>query len=131
LLGEVTAQDFDEGATRYVLHVPYSAPHAELAALDAWYVGEHDAMVMRCAEWTAIRRYEPVEGSTADWSRLVVHELLGAEVLNSPYVRESMATPQRRRFAEHDWFGAGGRHVLPIVVPSQAKQGSRASTTSR
>lgn len=114
LLGERTAPTFDETDTTFLLHVPYVVPDAEADDLDSWYLDEHDEMVMRCTDWTAVRRYLPSAESTAPWTRLVVHELRSGDVLTSPFVQEAMQTDARRGFAARPWFLAGGR--TPVAV---------------
>lgn len=116
LLGERTAAAFDEADTTFLLHMPYVAPAAETDDLDAWYIGEHDELVMRCTDWMAVRRYCPLAGSTAPWTRLIVHELHAGDVLASPFVEEAMQTEARRRFAQRPWFLAEGRTPVEVLA---------------
>jgi hypothetical protein len=118
LLGERVSPRFHESDSTFLLHVPYTVPADEVDELDSWYTTEHEEMVMSCRDWTAVRRYRPLAGSTAPWNRLIVHELLTGDVLSSASVRAAMATPARHDFARRPWFLAGGRMPVALIETS-------------
>ncbi len=104
------------GEADWAMIIAYAVPEAELEELDAWYVDEHIEMLLRCPDWLRTRRYEVLQSVNADWNRLVVHSLASPGVLDSPEVRESMATPWRQSFASRSWFLTGGRDPVRLVT---------------
>ncbi|MGK2955803.1 MAG: hypothetical protein ACSLFI_09070 [Solirubrobacterales bacterium] len=100
----------------WAMIIAYAVPEPELEELDAWYVDEHIEMLLRCPDWLRTRRYEILQSVNADWNRLVVHSLASPDVLGSPEVRESMATPWRQSFASRPWFLTGGRDPVRLVT---------------
>lgn len=115
LLGDEGERSVEAG---WAMIIAYAVPEAELEELDAWYVEEHIEMLLRCPDWLRTRRYEILRGENAGWNRLVVHSLASPGILESPEVRESMATPWRQSFAPRPWFLTGGRDPVRLVTDS-------------
>jgi hypothetical protein len=115
LLSEVpTGSDVLAGAP-HMMAVAFAAPPDEVEELDGWYAGEHTRMLLRASLWTQVRvhRVESITG--ADWSRLALHALADASVIDQPEVAESRETPARRRLAARPWFFTEGRPVLAAL----------------
>lgn len=99
-------------APTHLLPVTYAIDGADLEDLDAWYVQEHAGLLLTCPDWHRVRRCAASHVVGIPWTRVILHDLTSAQVLESPQVVASMNTEWRTRLAETPWFLAGGREIL-------------------
>lgn len=108
----VSQPDYAMNERTNLMPMPFSAPGASLALLDAFYSEEHTPMLMKCANWRRARRCEVQPLAGERWNRLVLHDLRGDAVFADPAVQATRATPWMSRMTEHAWFTAAPRRIL-------------------
>lgn len=89
----------------------FNVPTDRLADFDAWYEQDHAPILMKCAQWLGIRRFDIVDGDPVPFNRLAIHYLADRAALDSPERAEARATPWRARIAAEPWF-AGSYKVF-------------------
>ena len=96
----------------HLLPVTYTIDGADLDDLDEWYVQEHAGLLLTCPDWHRVRRCATSDVVGNPWTRVILHDLTSAAVLQTPEIVASMNTEWRTRLAETSWFLAGGREIL-------------------
>jgi hypothetical protein len=100
------------GAPTHVLMVPFAAPADQIEDLDRWYAEEHIDWLLSVPGWLRTRRFDVFEARGEDWTRVVLHDLAGEDLIRHPEVVRSQQTEWRKHFSSDDWFMAGGRSPL-------------------
>lgn len=110
---ELLSEDGDLAADghTHLLPVVYDVTGAQLDDLDAWYLDEHVGMLLACPDWLSVRRYAVHDPVGEVWTRVVLHELSSPDVMTTPEVLASLATPWRRALARQPWFFLGGGRI--------------------
>jgi hypothetical protein len=96
----------------YLMPVAMNVPRSELPELDRWYEEEHIDLLLRCADWLQVVRYELRSLTGHRWNRLALHPLATTTPFAELPVQEAVSTPWRLRLAARHWFLQGGRAVL-------------------
>jgi hypothetical protein len=88
-----------------VIHaVWFEVPESDRPEFNDWYEREHIPILMKCADWLMVRRYDVRNGEPERFTNLSLHYLQREEALSSPERQEARATEWRARLAERDWF---------------------------
>lgn len=108
--GEVRWQSgHSPGSPAVVFVVRFPVPQDQLAEFDEWFTGEHGPMLLRADQWWRSRLVACADGAL---TRMAVHELGHADVLDSPERAEAGATPATARLLSRPWFADVDRFVL-------------------
>lgn len=125
---DCVASDREAAQSAPVLYaVWFDVPASRLEAFDDWYRNDHVPLLLECADWRMVRRFEVVDGQPAAGNRLALHYLQREEALDSPERRKARASPWRERLAAEPWFKGryqvfrrlGERFTPPAADPSQ------------
>lgn len=84
----------------------FSVPDDRAKEFNAWYEEEHSPMLLKCADWLAVRRFDVFDGEPQPWTHLALHYLRDASALDSPELEAARNTEWRNRLAEEQWFRA-------------------------
>lgn len=95
----------------HLMPVAYAVDGSERDNLDAWYLEEHLDLLLRAPYWLRSRRYERIDGVGTPWTRIILHDLAVATVMQRPEIRSAISTEWRERLAQRPWFLEGGRQV--------------------
>lgn len=99
--------------------VSFTVPASDMSEFDAWNEQEHVPMLMGCADWLEVRRFDVVGGEPEGYTRLTLHYLRSKAALDSPERTAARGTPWRKRLAERPWF-KGDYAVFEAFRPRQA-----------
>lgn len=101
--------------------VAFAVPGEAAARFDDWYETEHVPMLMQADGWLRVRRFGPRPGSDGPpWTRLALHELRSASVMDAPEREAARATPRRARLAAEPWFSPSGRWLYRPIHTAHA-----------
>jgi hypothetical protein len=115
-IGDTGARD----SVRYLYLVTFAVPVEAQDEFDAWYADDHVPTLMRCADWSRIRRYAIVDSDPAGVTRAALHEIGDLASLGSPERREARESPWRARLAEKPWFGTARYAVYEVAASFSA-----------
>ena len=84
--------------------VAFPVPDQHLSDFDQWYDGDHAPHVMQDPGWLGIRRFHVEASIPAGFTRLALHYLASANVLDGASRRKARQTEWRQRMAAEPWF---------------------------
>jgi hypothetical protein len=87
-----------------IFAVFFAVPPEGAGEFDAWYETEHVPMLMECADWLMVRRFEITDGVPQPFTRLALHYLADERALASPERERARNTDWRNRLAKNEWF---------------------------
>jgi len=85
----------------------FSVPDDQADDFNRWYEEEHIPMLLKCADWLRVRRFEIYEGEPQPWSHLALHYLADMSAFDSAERAAARTTEWYKRLAEEPWFQAG------------------------
>lgn len=85
----------------------FNVPEDELADFDGWMEEDHIPILLKCADWRAVRRFDLTVADPVPFNRLAIHYLASPAALTSPEREQARNTEWRNRMAQRPWFGQG------------------------
>lgn len=98
---------------RAVFMVAFKIPQSYWTEFEGWYVYEHGPMLLRESTWRAYRLFSCPPAGRESHTHVVLHDVEGAQALESAHRKLSRRTPWFQRLSRHEWFdGPFERHFL-------------------
>lgn len=107
----------------------FNVPQDELSDFDGWMEEDHIPLLLGCADWRGVRRFDLTVSEPVPFNRLAIHYLASAAALSSPEREKARGTEWRNRLAQRPWFSKGqykafekfgGRYLNTAQVPGKA-----------
>ena len=118
------AQTYDSrsvpDAPEYLSAVAFAVPETQRARVDDWYANEHIPLLMRCADWLRVRRYEVISADGGPWTEFALHDLASLEAMDSPERRAARTGPKRDALKGEPWFESSGRWLFEVISVQHA-----------
>ncbi len=97
-----TRTDWIEAPVLYP--VLFDVPQDRLQEFDDWYDQDHVPILLECADWWAVRRFDLRIADPNSFNRLALHYLGNASALESAERQRARDTDWRKRLATEPWF---------------------------